>query len=263
MPLPGPTSCWVSHFSSHIYAQPNSSQDEGQVSSHTAITGTITTSSAEPASPFARLCQASVLTGKVLRHHRLKGTPEEEQFQEASALYVELSELARVLVHEASEDYLSLASPMAVTFSALAALCDPYACQSMRVESNTPEAHTMQIQAIEGIRSVAESIRNFAQEITNLVQTPSYPPPERGDGSPHQHQTKALDRVSPLILDALYSGASNFAWDVRESGNASSEDGLGTIRECLRLFTPRWRVAGEYLRILEAQEFTYAVGHNP
>lgn len=152
---------------------------------------------------------------------------------------------------------------MAVTFSALAALCDPYACQTMRVESNTPEGATMQIQAIDGLRSVAESIRNFAQEITNLVQTSSYPPPERGDSSPHQHHPKAIDRVSPLILDALYSGASNFAWDVRESGNASSEDGLSTIRECLRLFTARWRVAGEYLRILEAQEFTYAVGHNP
>ena len=212
------------------------------------------------------MCQASVLTARVLRHHRHKVTPEneQEQFREASSLYVELSELARVLVHEASlsQDYLSLASSMAVTFSALAALCDPYACQSMRVEINTPEGATMQIQAIEGIRSVAESIRNFASEVTTLVQTSSYPPPESNNNSPlNQHQPKAIDRVSPLILDALNSGASNFAWDVRESGNASSEDGLGVIRECLRLFTGRWRVAGEYLRILEAQEFTYAVGH--
>lgn len=235
-----------SEFLSYNDAITYAIQDEGQVSAHSAITGTISTPVSEPASPFARLCQAAVLTGRVLRHHRLNSSPEDERYREASALYVELSELARVLVHEASvsQDYLSLGSPMAVTFSALAALCDPYACQSMRVETNTPEGATMQIQAIEGIRSVAESIRNFSHEISNLTSNP-----------------RDMDRVSPFILDALYSGASNFAWDVRESGNASSEDGLRTIRECLRLFTGRWRCAQEYLRVLEAQEFTYAVGH--
>lgn len=166
---------------------------------------------------------------------------------------MELSELARILVHEASDsqDYLSLASPMAITFSALAALCDPYACQSMRAE-NTPEGATMQIQAIEGIRSVSDSIRNFAQEISSLVLNNGHDP---------NHDPRVMERVSPLILDAFYSGASNFAWDVRESGNQSSEEGLGVIREALRGFTNRWRVAGEYLRVLEAQEFTYAVGH--
>ena len=231
----------------------NNVQDEGQVSAASQLTGTVTTPVSEPASPYARLCQAAVLTGKVLRHHRSNPLPEDEKYREASELYVELSELARILVREASDsqDYLPLATPMAVTFSALAALCDPYACQSMRLE-HTPEGATMQIQAIEGIRSVSESIRNFAQEISNLVLNNGHDP---------NHDPRIMERVSPLILDALYSGASNFAWDVRESGNQSSEEGLGIIREALRGFTNRWRVAGEYLRVLEAQEFTYAVGH--
>ena len=248
-------------FSPIISSLSNITQDEGQVTAHSAITGTITSPISEPASTFARLCQAAHLTGRVLRHHRSKGTPEDELFREASSLYVELSDLARVLIDEASatQDYLSLVSPMAVTFSAIAALCDPYACQTMRVENNTSEGATMQIQAIDGIRSVAESIRNFAQEITNLVSSPS--PSNPSHPSHNSLQSRELDKVSPLILDALYSGASNFAWDVRESGNASSEEGLGTIRECLRLFTSKWRCAGEYLRVLEAQEFTYAVGH--
>jgi hypothetical protein len=101
----------------------------------------------------------------------------------------------------------------------------------------------MQIQAIEGLKTVSRSINDFAEQIT--ASTP---------------QPQDLDRVSPLIMDSLYAAAANYAWLVRESGDESSQMALESIRHCLRRLGARWRNAAEYLRILEAQEFTYAVG---
>ncbi len=102
----------------------------------------------------------------------------------------------------------------------------------------------MQLQAIEGLRSVSASIQDLALRIEAHLQ----------------QDERAMERIGPFVLDAFYCGASNFAWDVRESGNGAAEEGLESIRRCLQRFTGRWRVAGEYGRILEAQEFTYAVG---
>jgi len=183
--------------------------------------------------------------GKVLRHHRQKDVQETELFRQASALYLELSDLARILVHEAanSQDYLALSTSMSVCFSALCTLCDPYACHGLREQSNSPEETTMQIQAIEGLKAVADNIRDFSGQV--ILQTP---------------HSLDIDRVSPFVMDSLYAAAANFAWDVRESGNENSQESLDNIRQCLRRFGGRWRSPQEYLRILEAQEFTYAVG---
>lgn len=226
-PLPLSTSVW----------------DEGQVA--VEPTYKISTDFTTSVCPFARLCQAANMLGKVLRHHRLKNVQEDERFRQASTLYVELSDLARILVQEASTspDYLAMASPMAVCFSALCFLCDPYACQALRPPSNTPEEATMQVQAVEGLKSVSEGIRDFSEQI--VARTP---------------HSLDIDRVSLFVIDSLYAAAANFAWDVRESGSETSQASLDNIRQCLRRFVGRWRSSQEFLRILEAQEFTYAVG---
>lgn len=61
-------------------------------------------------------------------------------------------------------------------------------------------------------------------------------------------------------MDALYNAASTYAWSVRESGDESCQMALDSLRHCLRRLGARWRNAAEYLRILEAQEFTFAMG---
>lgn len=184
------------------------------------------------------------MAGRVQKHHRKKNHAATEKYREASGLYVELSELARTLVQEAATapSYLMFVGPMSVCFSALCCLCDPYACQPMRAPTQSQEEATMQVQAVEGLRSVSDSIKELSQQVANC--TPN---------------SMDIDHVSIFLLDALYCGATNYAWDVRESGNAISEEGLDAIRQCLRRFTARWRAAQEYLRILEAQEFAFAV----
>jgi hypothetical protein len=181
--------------------------------------------------------------GKVLRHHLDQTTPETQLFLNASEMYLEISALARQLTQEAeaSSDYLLHAAPMAICFSALCTLCDTYACHRAQQTHSSEEA-TMQIQAVEGLKSVSASIEEFAKQI--IART--------------QHSLD-IDKLSPFIMDALYAAAANFAWLVRESGAENCQIALESIRHCLRRLSGRWRCAAEYLRILEAQEFTYAI----
>ncbi|KAF8851607.1 hypothetical protein BDZ45DRAFT_631464 [Acephala macrosclerotiorum] len=205
----------------------------------------------EPLAPFPRLCQAYILLGKVLAHNfgfKLPLDKDQElqkpRFIEAAMLYEEISALARVLHDETNTatDYLSLAAPLALTYSAICALCDSYSCPK-GCTATTPEAAAMQGQALSGLKTVSGFIVEFSNRIN--ANTPM----------PHD-----LDRVSPIIMDALYSGASNYAWLVREQGGEKYQEALDTIRYTLRRLGSRWRNAAEYLRLLDAREFTYAVG---
>jgi hypothetical protein len=185
------------------------------------------------------------MVGKVFSHQFGEIIPlETAKYGLASQLYLDISILARKIGEEAtlSKDYLSLAAPLALTFSALCLLCERYSCPS-NCKNTTPEATAMQVQAVDGIKTVSDSIRDFSENLN--AATPSQ---------------QDLDRLSPIIMGALYSAASNFAWMVRESGDERSQIALDSLRHSLRRLGGRWRNAAEYLRILEAQEFTYAVG---
>jgi hypothetical protein len=182
---------------------------------------------ADKVDPFSRLCQAIYLLGKVERHHLHPNEVETQLFLDASALYVEISALARQVTQEAeaSSDYLSHAAPMAICFSALCTLCDPYACHRPN-STNSAEEASMQVQAIEGLKTVAASIKEFSEQIT--ARTP---------------HSLDIDRISPFIMDAFYAAAANYAWLVRESGDETHQVALESIRHCLRRLGGRWRCA--------------------
>jgi hypothetical protein len=199
----------------------------------------------EPVDPFPRLCQASMMMGRVLSHHYGEEfTDKAAQFEVAEHLYMDTSDLARKITEEAeaSKDYLSHTSALALTFSTLCTLCEPYSCPK-DCKSNVKEAGAMQSQAIEGLKTVSNSVIAFVDRVNAATPLP-----------------QDLDRVSPIIMNALYSAAANHAWMVRESGDEVYQMALDAIRNCLRRLGTRWRNAAEYVRILEAQEFSYAVG---
>lgn len=200
----------------------------------------------EPNSPFPRLCQVSVMLGRVLRHRwgGPKSPDAKPHLSEASILDTDASLLAQIILDEAnkSADYLSLAAPLALAFSTLCKLYDSYSCPKGRA-TGTTETAAMQVRAVDGLKSVSTLTVEFWDRINAAMPLP--------------HD---LDRINPIIMDALYSAASNYAWIVRESGDESSQRSLESIRLSLRRLGTRWRNAAEYLRILEAQEFTYAVG---
>lgn len=202
----------------------------------------------EQLDPFPRLCQAYVMLGKVLSHHHGEKIPSETAtFGLASQLYLDISILSRKISEETGlqgAEYTDLSSPLALTFSALCLLCEPYSCPpNFKHKSTTAEAAAMQAQAVDGLKTVSNSVVDFAEQLSALT-------PEMRD----------LDKVSPMIMGALYSAASNYAWMVRESGDQRSQMALDSLRHFLRRLGTRWRNAAEYLRILEAREFEYAVG---
>lgn len=202
------------------------------------------TSVEEDVSPFPRLCQAFLMIGKVMSHHH--GPPinsETARFGLATQLYLDISTLARKLTEEAAnhKDFLALSSPLALSFTALCLLCDVYSCPvkncTVGKATITPEAMAMQAQSIDGIKTVSQSIVEFAEKVNEATST-----------------AEDLDRLSPMIMDCLYSAASNYAWIVRESGDEGSQQALESLRNCLKRLGTKWRSAAEYLRILEAQE---------
>lgn len=189
------------------------------------------------------------MLGKVLSHRYGPENPSETaRFSEASALYLELFNLTRGILDEGanSPDYLTLAAPLALNLYAICMLCQTYTCNSKCTpgpEVTTPEAREMQAHAVEGIKSVCRNISDLVDNINEATQS-----------------SQDLGRVSPIIMGPMYKAATTYAWLVRESGDESSQLELEAIRHCFRKLGSRWRNAAEYLRLLEAQEFTYAVG---
>lgn len=113
----------------------------------------------------------------------------------------------------------------------------------MEDRSNSPEERAMITKAIEGLEHVAFAIKEFSRQII--------------DHTPHSLD---IDRVSPLIMDTLYSAAADYAWRMAETTNETQarQEGLEVIRHCLQRLGSRFRNGAEFLRILEAQEFSLA-----
>jgi len=195
--------------------------------------------------PFPRLCQAYIMMGKVFNHHHgVPATSEFERFQVASQLYNDCTTLTTKILDEAvdTQDYLAMAASLALAFSLLYAFCEPYSGPTNNQNFSGEEAAKMQAQAIDGLNFVSNSVVEFTDHINSTAP------------SPHD-----LDRVSPLVMDSLYSAASYHAWQVRENSDQRSQMSLDSIRHSLQRLGTRWRNAAEYLRFLEAQEFHYAV----
>jgi len=195
--------------------------------------------------PFPRLCQAYIMLGKVFNHHHGgHAVTEFEHFQAASQLYNDSSTLTTKILDEAADtpDYLAMAASLALSFSLLYALCEPYSGPTNSQSFSGEEAAKMQAQAIDGLNFVSNSVVEFTGHLNTAT--------------PSAHD---LDRISPLVMDSLYSAASYHAWQVRENSDQNSQMALDTIRHSLQRLGTRWRNAAEYLRFLEAQEFHYAV----
>ncbi|KAH8813234.1 hypothetical protein F5884DRAFT_787818 [Xylogone sp. PMI_703] len=219
--------------------------DEGNMTQ--GILKTLSSPYVEPVAPFPRLCQASHLLGKTFAHHEAKFPSDKEQYDDATHIFDRATSLVQTIQEESasSGDVITLSSALAVAFSSISAICDPYSCP--RLQTGGPEltgdAAEAQLRALNGLKRVSQQIQEFSEQLNSAMPL-----------------AQDIDKVSPFIMDALYCGAASHAWWVRESGDANSQLSLDSLRNNLRRLGGRWRNAAEYLRILEAQEFTYAVG---
>lgn len=147
------------------------------------------------AAPFARICQASHLLGKVVRHINDKNLPVDWKFDEALQLHRTTRALAGVLPAEVEEDDAAqrptLCTSMSICYSALLTLYDFYSCTEKAVKDGPETQLVMQKESIDGISEVSMEVANLARQLRTYVE-----------------QFGAA-KVSPLIIDSLYQAAAN------------------------------------------------------
>ncbi|KAL0768208.1 hypothetical protein CaCOL14_009183 [Colletotrichum acutatum] len=270
------------------YPVDDSAWDEGRVGR--VAHHNITSPPPSPPSPFSSLCRSALIAGKIITHVR-KVTSDRKQNPHASAAdaIAEANALSETLF--STLEYLQQQQPPAtggtatqrpkplslpllpsrcVLLSAAVLLHDFYccpACPDGRLKS--PEETAQQARSVDVLLKISKDVAVLSEELLLLVSRR-----ERGgddddmgmsnNGGHHQNHnhnggqsggSSDIGSVSPLILDALYGAANTLAWLLREEGTLECEDEMNVIKRCLERLGSRWRLAGEYGRMLEQQDF--------
>ncbi|KAF2798554.1 hypothetical protein K505DRAFT_357400 [Melanomma pulvis-pyrius CBS 109.77] len=185
--------------------------------------------------PYARVCQASHILGRVVNHRNRRKDEMAREFilEEALQLSATLTALDKHLsrpMDELHADETITLVDVALCTSARLALYNMYACNQANVQNVHPERlpkeSTIQIASIAGIKQVI-STRGAAIAWHVLRQG-----------------TTSLDGSSPIVIHCLYDAATECAWFVREGdiveGAAST---LQLLVQALTLLAGRWAVA--------------------
>jgi len=153
-------------------------------------------------------------------------------FTDALQLHRTLTAFTKLLPDEVGLATIQYSVPMALCYSALLHLYDPFCCADINRGANTVEETEMQSIAIEGVKSVAADVLQFSQVLRHSM-------------------TLNPAAASPLVGDALYMAATTFAWLTHETGSAEMAASYTYLKDSLQVLNGRWAVAGEYLKILE------------
>ncbi|KAM0335376.1 hypothetical protein ACHAQA_000421 [Verticillium albo-atrum] len=234
-------------------------------------------------SPFARLCEAAILTSRVLTHVRSMPTSQTGSDQPllantAISLLDNLLHASSVVDGEAnaSRQGYSLSAyhsdpfqtttnwnpylaAQSVLLSATLLLQETYSWPPTYPPSSTQEAN-LRHRAIRGLQTTSSQVMSLLNRdvFSQLLRPASAPPPTihlgLGAGDTDDDlldgSSSILNRVSPLILDALYSATSSFAW-AAQGEHSTGKEALTIAKQGLCRINRRWRVAGEYLKMLE------------
>ncbi|KAF2236031.1 hypothetical protein EV356DRAFT_464035 [Viridothelium virens] len=215
--------------------------DKGEMTANELLL--VSTSPSVRAAPFARTCQASHLLGKVLHHINDVDMELDFRFEQANQLNRTVRALANLLPDEAFEEDVTngptLCTAMAICYSALLVLYEAYVCTE-GIPKKTAAHVEIQESAINGLKEISGEVLRFCKRIKSFLDL------------------NGLVKLSPFVADCLYQAAANYAWYVKESENPESLAMLQEIKSILVMIEPQWKVAGEYLRIVEATEFNYA-----
>ncbi|OAL29405.1 hypothetical protein AYO22_02299 [Fonsecaea multimorphosa] len=212
--------------------------DEGQITTSEPLY--VSSPTNVKAGAFTRTCQATHLLGRLVRllNDRLLDAP--MRFSEAIQLHRTLQALANLLpndVHHSPERY---GTPLALCYSSLMHLCDPFACTESNRGYRTVEETEMQTIAIAGLKSVAGDVLRFSQLW-------------------HVDMTSNPAGVSPLIGDCLYFAATIYAWLAHETGLREMGEAYHILRKVLETMASRWAAGQQYLGLLDmSKENLYA-----
>lgn len=185
-------------------------------------------------SSFARLCQASDLLSRVLRH--INEQPSDMQFwyREGIRLHYLLDSFATGLALKSSQGGTdrtligdrSVHPAVGVVYSAQMLLYDTHTCADFDHLSGVgiPEQLEMQTIALASVRVVCTSVSSFAREIRAG---------EVGDAG-----------ISPLVINCLYEAAKYYFWYYREANKPELLHEASEITLTLQAIAGTWAVAG-------------------
>lgn len=140
--------------------------------------------------------------------------------------------LTALLPEEAERRPEQYGTPIALCYTALIHLCDPYACTGTNRGERTAEEVDLQTEAILGLKQAAADMCHFSQHVRTAM-------------------FRNLDATSPLIVDAIYQAAAAYAWLVHETGDLANIRAYWQITQVLKAMETRWACATEYLSLLE------------
>lgn len=184
------------------------------------------------AGSYTRTCQASNLLGRYIRHRNDHSTGGPSRYLEAMQLHRTLLAFSHLLSDEFAQSPVDCGTAMALCYSTMLHLYDPYACHENMRGVQCVEGSEMQTIAIAGLKSVSANVLELADVMYILLQD-------------------KLDTISPLMIECLYQGAANYAWLVHETGSIQSINAYRKFVNTLQRLDNRWASAGQYLKILE------------
>lgn len=209
--------------------------DRGEVAVNHLLVMSLTTSAS--VGPYARLCQAAHLLGRVCQHVNEHPSSDDADFHFQEAW--QISKAARALLALLKDDSSNTNSPehlftsRAICYSTLLLLYDVHCCIEVdEIEScggNRGLRLDLQQAALEGMKEMSLEVHQLGTEIEQFVTS----------------SMQGVSRLSPLVLNCLYFAASNFAWFVRENGNEEGMQCLNDLRRVLDTFRPTWEISGE------------------
>jgi hypothetical protein len=184
--------------------------------------------------PFARICQASHILGRVINHRNdcKNELNRESILEEALQLSATLTALDKHLSRPMDIPHVDEAVTIvdvALCTSARLTLYNMYACnQPDSVTERIAKESTMQTECIAGLKQmIATRGVVLAWHVI-------------------QQATERLDATSPLIIHALYDVATECQWFVREDYTEEAANSLRLLVEALTLLSQRWGAAGQY-----------------
>ncbi|KAH8894678.1 hypothetical protein GQ53DRAFT_858282, partial [Thozetella sp. PMI_491] len=195
--------------------------------------------------PFARLCQASHALSMVLLHRntRCERIGRATTLAGALQLHSTLVSLDSYIVQRINSNSISLdcITELAICCSARMLLYNMYGCNEpdlgARAQERIALETEMQAVSLDGLRQVVE---HRATTVARFLRS---------------SDDTVMYRVSPLVVECLYTAASVAKWFVKENTNVGMVITLQALTDALRIVSRRWDIAGHFLEMLQAAEY--------
>ncbi|RYP57945.1 hypothetical protein DL769_009192 [Monosporascus sp. CRB-8-3] len=239
----------------------DSAFEAGDISA--AAQGTMFAPFTEPQPPFSRLCQGAMLVSRALDHARRA---------ELRKLNCELGDAVAVgnLTDSACSLFTSIQRELVAQPAAYFSLV-PAQCMALNAATTTLTIYAAGDTQVGGfatadIPAVAGCDDGLSLRVTALRKTVARARDLARDLSAMTAHDEEVVKTSPLVLNAVYSAAAETFFlaapapaSTWKDHSSCDDDLLATTtteaaRKCLARLSPRWRLAGEYLKALDHLE---------